>query len=878
MSSGPMPAGAPWYMGLRQQMLLALTFVTVVVISLLYAISSQRLDKVSANSTRDWAGAVARLAAIALVDSLSRRDADRSAAVLHDIASLPGVREIETRDPEGRALLRLQVLTDGRILLLGSSPSKEASQDASTGTTRGGAQSGSSALGKGLTAQRMWAPVGQRGQLGSVGVSVSTAAMRERMALLLYDTVLALGLAAVLIISMAGLLVSRALRPLDRAVRFARNLADGLGEQLPVRRGSREIASLSLALNHASTTVRTQLEHIRGNEHRTHAIVYAVPDAILGFDTDGLINIASPATASIFGREPDGLVGVPISQLLPGLGAADAEQRTLDGLYMRSSNSHVARFETVALRHGGTEFPVEVSLSRVASEQGIRFACVVRDLTEKNMVDNMLNLYRRALECTSNGVVITDMRLDKQPIFYVNPAFTAITGYAPIDAIGRNQALLQREDVHQPELAQLQAALAAGESTSVVMRSYRQDGSLFFNEQSIAPVVGPDGAVSHYVAVLSDVTERERTRLAVAERSARMNTVFDLSPDGFVVFDAVGDLVFCNQAFLSMTGSSGISDMVGLSVQAFDQRMAQLCDPDAAPSPLSRLWADQADVHPADGACVLTMRLPQTRIVSRAVRRQAQGPSETIVFLRDITHESEVDRMKSEFLTTAAHELRTPMVSVFGFTELLLNRPVPEHRRRDVLETIHRQSSLLIQMVNELLDLARIEARQGKDLKYEVCDLMQLTTQACDSMMVKDDQRQIQLHWPADAVLRVKADPEKLLRGITNVLSNAFKYSPRGSDISVDTVPGEIQGAPALALRITDHGVGMSEEQCARVFERFYRVDPSGNIPGTGLGMSLVKEIVELHGGRVSLTSRLGEGTQVSLWLPLLPAPATLLN
>ena len=257
-------------------------------------------------------------------------------------------------------------------------------------------------------------------------------------------------------------------------------------------------------------------------------------------------------------------------------------------------------------------------------------------------------------------------------------------------------------------------------------------------------------------------------------------------------------------------------------------------------------------------------------MLTRLVRHNAGGQGESILYFRDVTHETEVDRMKSEFLTTAAHELRTPMVSVYGFTELLLRRPVPDEKRRDMLETIHRQASLLINMVNELLDLARIEARQGKDLKREACRLDSLITQAAGPLAIEGrHDLQIDIAHP-DCVLYV--DPEKTNRALTNVISNAVKYSPDGGTILVTTQSGELRGEPAVGLRVTDRGIGMSPEQLARVFERFYRADPSGNIPGTGLGMSLVKEIVELQGGRVDVTSTLGKGTSVTLWLPLATA------
>ena len=524
---------------------------------------------------------------------------------------------------------------------------------------------------------------------------------------------------------------------------------------------------------------------------------------------------------------------------------------------------HVARFESNALRQDGTEFPADVSLSRVETVNGLRYTCVVRDITEQRMAYSMLNLFQRALECTSNGVVISDLSLPGQPVFYANPAFLAITGYEPAEAIGRNCAFLQRGDTQQPELDELRSAVRERRTATVVLRNYRKDGSLFFNELAIAPVAAADGSVRHYVGILNDVTERERSRMAIAERSARLNAVFELSPDGFVVFDSAGRLVYSNRAFMAMTGWAEPDENGPITLAEFDSRFARLCDPLQPVRSLSEVLAGH------DGSAdTLHLALPERRVLARDVRGQIDGQGETILFLRDVTRETEVDRMKSEFLTTAAHELRTPMVSVYGFTELLLNRPVSEVRRRDMLETIHRQSELLINMVNELLDLARIEARQGKDLKRASCGLGLLVEQAAATFAEKGGAERLSVNL-AHADARLKVDAEKILRAFTNVLSNAFKYSRSGIKVTVDTVTGTIRDEPAVGLRVADHGCGMTPVQTARVCERFYRADPSGNIPGTGLGMSLVKEIVEIHGGHIDLESAFGVGTTVTMWFPL---------
>jgi len=265
---------------------------------------------------------------------------------------------------------------------------------------------------------------------------------------------------------------------------------------------------------------------------------------------------------------------------------------------------------------------------------------------------------------------------------------------------------------------------------------------------------------------------------------------------------------------------------------------------------------------------VIRLVQPSHRALARLVRHNVDGRGESILYLRDVTQETEVDRMKTEFLSTAAHELRTPMVSIFGFTELLLNRPVPDGKKRDLLETIHRQSSILINMVNELLDLARIEARAGKDMKRHLLQIGPLIEQTVEAIMVAGDHRKVLVDM-AHGQVELSVDREKTMQALTNVLSNAYKYSPSGGEIRLTTVNGRLRELPALGIRVQDHGIGMTAAQQARVFERFYRADPSGNIPGTGLGMSLVKEIVELQGGQVEIQSEFGKGTAVTLWFPM---------
>jgi signal transduction histidine kinase len=246
-----------------------------------------------------------------------------------------------------------------------------------------------------------------------------------------------------------------------------------------------------------------------------------------------------------------------------------------------------------------------------------------------------------------------------------------------------------------------------------------------------------------------------------------------------------------------------------------------------------------------------------------------------ILFFRDVTHEAEVDRMKSEFLSHAAHELRTPMASIFGFTELLRTRKMSDERRQDMLDVIHRQSLLMTAIINELLDLVRIDARRGEDFEFVSLDAGALVRAVVADYKVPEGREPAVLDLPYTPRW-VRADDNKLKRAVGNILSNAFKYSTGGA-VEVCLVTGEASGpgnvGPRVGIRVSDHGIGMSPEQLARVWERFYRADASGNVPGTGLGMAIVKEIIELHGGKAEVQSEFGVGTTVTLWLPTAKAP-----
>lgn len=614
----------------------------------------------------------------------------------------------------------------------------------------------------------------------------------------------------------------------------------------------------------ARAMARDMSAALHRTQTRNQAVMDAAPDAILIVDATGCVRWSNQAVASIFGLTSESIQGHPLSVVLPAFG-----EQTLDDWFATYGFSNrVIGHETTGRRNEGVPFPVAVSASRVEVDGDTVQTLIVRDTTDAKWAEQELTLRDRALASSADGVVIVSMTLPNQPMIYVNRAFEEITGYEAHELLGLNCRMFQRDDTRQPGVDAMRQAIEQGKGCQVVVRNYRKNGALFYNELAISPVLGADGSLSHYVGVATDITDRIAAEQVLNLRTERLNAVFDLSPDGFVVLDKRGEISIVNPAFERMTGLLA-ADLVGQSSSAFEEQLMDRCksregeEPRASPGDGGAAGDGAAS---STGRELLHLHTPCNRTLVRRVR-QGGHDNETVMYFRDITHELEVDRMKSEFLAMAAHELRTPMVSIFGFTELLLRRTFTEERRNDMLSTIHRQASVLINLVNELLDLARIESRRGKDFNRERQPLQPLIEDAIGGLLMHNDTRLVGVSLPQGRIL-VDADRQKLSLALTNVLSNAYKYSPQGGDIALDLLWRDRQGRTECGIRVTDHGIGMTPEQLEKLFDRFFRADTSGNIPGTGLGMTIVKEIVELHGGQVSVTSEFGQGTTVILWIP----------
>ena len=374
-------------------------------------------------------------------------------------------------------------------------------------------------------------------------------------------------------------------------------------------------------------------------------------------------------------------------------------------------------------------------------------------------------------------------------------------------------------------------------------------------------------ALTRYLRQLRrDLQLRQAAELLIQDRTEQLNAIFALSPDGFVSFDGERRVKYVSPGFARMTAGGNVN-LTGLDEHDFSAWFAERGDAGSATLDIEALRTTVVAGKP-NATQTLEITGDAKRVLKIGFRISDSGVVSQVLYFRDVTHETEVDHMKSEFLSTAAHELRTPMASILGFSEVLLHQELEGNDQREFLGIIYKQSTLMAKILDELLDLARIEARRGKDFRYSKVCLQDLAVELAKSFIPPQGRDPLELVMPEQKV-EIIADSGKLRQAVLNVVSNAYKYSPEGGPVMLEVeIRSRADSIPRVCIHVIDHGIGMTPEQLGRVCERFYRADTSGKTSGTGLGMSIVKEIIELHGGELAISSEVNFGTRVSLCLP----------
>ena len=386
-------------------------------------------------------------------------------------------------------------------------------------------------------------------------------------------------------------------------------------------------------------------------------------------------------------------------------------------------------------------------------------------------------------------------------------------------------------------------------------------------------------------------SEDDTASLAPSDRQAwdlrderdRLEAVLDATNDAILLVDTHDTLVMATPQFETFTGISRY-DILGLPVEQVRSRTG---DQPGLPRVMLNVIRALAGNYTESLAGEFELTEPQRRTLvwySLPVYVRRGTLLGRIYVFRDATRERELDRMKTDFISLVSHELRTPLTSVKGFCDLLIEGAASQldAESREYLEIIAFNADRLIALINDILDITRIDSDRI-ELKPEACSIGDAVAEAVKALgiMLKQRGHTLTLDVPSD-LPPVWADRSRLAQILAHLLTNASKYTLEPGHITVqaravqsgDDLPPaapRAQIVPCVVVSVQDTGIGIAPDNSERIFERFFRVDgyPNRGISGTGLGLAIVKSLVELQGGRVWFESVVERGSTFSFSIPL---------
>jgi hypothetical protein len=647
------------------------------------------------------------------------------------------------------------------------------------------------------------------------------------------------------------------------------------------------------------------------------ALIKGSPGAILAANSDTRIVEFNPAAEELFGRRREDVLGKPMADIMPPREQARFRQHAETYLRSGRMGEFAGRVRVPVLRADGTERQAELTPVPLTIEGEVHFCGFLRDFTELEQAHaahaHSEARFRLLAQVAPVGIVQTDA---EGRCVFANDRWCVLTGMTAEDALAGDWAqALHPDDIPRVEREWLRAA-AHGTELRIDCRLKTTRGGEVWVHAAVVPLPGPDDQPSGYLAALTNISDRkraeaERERLLAAERSARrslagqterLNSLLTSAIPGVFIADEHGRITQLNQSFCNLFGiEEDPADLIGAPAAALVRRIKRVfADPagfarrtKAALAERRPVTKDQiacadgrtfaCDYWPVDvdgedrGNLLLMWDVSEQRALEEqreriltaelAAREMAELAQQWLA--EQNTRLQELDEAKTQFLATVSHELRTPLTSIVSFTELV--RETEDELSPDTassLDVIERNSQRLLRLVGDLLLLNRIEGG-NIPLDHAMTSVPDLVREVASSASAGAAQRDIRIEVSAEDGPPLLADRSRLQQVFDNLLSNAVKFTDPGGLVRIAAAPD----GSAWRIDVADSGMGIPPGELREIFGRFVRASNArkASLPGTGLGLSVVKAITELHGGRVEAESTVGAGTTFHVYLPASP-------
>lgn len=502
-------------------------------------------------------------------------------------------------------------------------------------------------------------------------------------------------------------------------------------------------------------------------------------------------------------------------------------------------------------------------------------------LNRSNSMKERLSLLEQAINASGSSLVITDATQPENPIIYANPAFERLTGYTTAEIIGQNCRFLQGDDTDQPNLQKLREDLRRGSECRVILRNYRKDGTLFWNQLYISPVYDATGHLSNFVGIQNDITEQVQTEEKFRQSQTNLRAIFESSLHSFVLIEPQGSIRAANQLAQEsslrvygrrMQEGHPIRDYVHSSgLASFETNFSRALQGQSASLERNLKGFDGADnwfevnYTPAHdetgqivGVCLTTVGIAERKRTELALRQSEEQ-------LRQAQKMEAIGRLAGGI----AHDFNNMLTAIMGYAQLLTASLPEDNELHFATVEIDKAAQRSADLTRQLLTFSRQQVLQPK-----VLDLNEIITDV-NKLLRRVIGENIEVVTVLGSNLgRIKADPGQLEQVIMNLVVNARDAMSAGGQLTIETANfactepfyGDLPPGSYVVLSVSDTGYGIDEETQSHIFEPFYTTKEVGK--GTGLGLAMVYGIVQQSGGTIKVESQPGHGATFKVYFP----------
>ena len=646
------------------------------------------------------------------------------------------------------------------------------------------------------------------------------------------------------------------------------------------------VAERTLELTQTNQQLQQEIETrsilataLLASETRLSGILDNAHDAIISVDENQQIILFNQGAERVFGYTTQDVLHQPLDILLPSATVAIHRQhiRNFSNTFESSCRMDGQR-EIEGRRSDGTIFPAEASISQLHLGSQTVYTAILRDISDRVAAQQQQQQAEMALS-DSQRRYATMTQVAPVGIFhtdgsgncsYVNERWCEIAGISPEQAAGQGWINAIHPQDRQIVFTAWQEAIQQNRLFQLEYRFQRPDGKITWVMGQAVAERDAAGDIQGFVGSITDIHARKQAEAIIREAERRWRSLLENVRLSVVGLNCQGRVDYVNSFFLELTGYSRM-EVLGknwfemflrpIEQQKFYQNFQQI------------LQEEPQNYYQN----IILTKQGQEKIIAWNNTRLQSTDGQTIGIMsigEDITERYAIERMKNEFISVVSHELRTPLTAVHGAIDLLysgLVNPATD-RGKQVLKIAAESTDRLVRLVNDILELERLESGKINLVKQWV-DGIDLLLQAKNQMQVMANRAGIKLKI-IDNSLEFEADSHRLLQVLINLISNAIKFSPRDSTItiSLELNPENMISEQSnltqtdeslIIFKVQDQGRGIPPDKMNSIFERFHQVDASDSRQkgGTGLGLAICRSIVEQHGGTIWVESQVNIGS-----------------